>query len=493
MQALKTIGLVFISFFLFIFLIVFSVAFTANGTALNPKFITKELDQIDVSPIAIEMMEEEFEDDPDFPEELKEALYDTIEETEPVIKAELNEAIISVGDYLRGKTDELELKQILGDTFLNSDFLADLLDKVDLPALVEASIDTDEIDMDEEFLDSLIDTVAEIEPDLKEQVVAASDPIFKYLLAETDDIDLVDTLRSTLLSTEFTTTLIDNLDIVSLASEFLEDSISDEIPEDMDFLIDELDNTIATLEPSIKEAMSDTDQILDYLLGERQDLRIVISLEPVHDDLEAILRQAFLDNIPQEWEDWPQAEIDEQLEQFLARAIPETFEFDEELLGTELPDRIDDGLTEAEEALTEARDGIHDALSEVENTPELEDAEQYIGWFTMGYWGLIALIVVLILAIIAIYHHVKGASLHLGIMFLIIGIIECVVVYVGRSIAIREIAKQDIPAAVQDLPDQLIPAVTGPLAALSIGLIVLGVILIAASIIYPRWRLSETD
>ncbi|UCB42588.1 MAG: hypothetical protein JSV77_09055 [Dehalococcoidales bacterium] len=491
MQALKTIGLFIISFFLFISLIVFSAAFMVNGTALNPKFITKELDSIDVSSIASQAMEEEFEDNPDFPEELKTALNDTIEEAEPVIKAAINEAILSVGDYIRGKTDELDLAQVLSDTFLNSEFLADLLDKVDMPAVVEASIDTEEID--EELLTSLIDTVAEIEPELKEQAAAASDPIFKYLLAETNDLDLVDTLRSTLLSTDFTTTLIDNLDIVPIASEFLEDSISGVIPEDMDFLIDELDDTIATLEPSIKQALSDTDQILDYLLGERQSLSIIISLEPVRDDLETILRQVFLDNIPSAWEDWPQAEIDNQLEEFLADAIPETFEFDEELFGSELPEQIADGLAEAEGALTEARDDINDALSEVENAPELEDVKRYIGWGITGYWGLIALIVVLILGIIGIYRQVKGASLHLGIMFLIVGTIECVAVFVGRGIAIREIDIGDIPAAAQDLPDRFITAVTGPLAALSIGLIVVGVILIAASIIYPRLRPSEAD
>ena len=102
MQALKITGLSFLSFLLFILLIVFSVVFMANGTALNPKFITREIDSIDVSSIAIDMMEDdEFGEDIDIPEELKTALYDTIEETEPVIKAALNEAIISVGNYLR--------------------------------------------------------------------------------------------------------------------------------------------------------------------------------------------------------------------------------------------------------------------------------------------------------------------------------------------------------------------------------------------------------
>jgi hypothetical protein len=53
MQALKIIGLTFLSFIIFISLVVFSIAFMANGTVLTPKFITRELDSIDVSASAL--------------------------------------------------------------------------------------------------------------------------------------------------------------------------------------------------------------------------------------------------------------------------------------------------------------------------------------------------------------------------------------------------------------------------------------------------------
>ncbi len=491
MQTLKIIGLTFLSFLLFLLLIVFSVAFLANGTALNPKFITKELDSIDVSSIAIDLIEDdEFGEDMDIPEELKTALYDTIEETEPIIKATLNEAILSVGNYLRGKTDEPELAQVLSDTFLNEDFVADLLAEVDIAAVVEASLETDEID--EEFLNSLIDTISEIEPGLKEQVAAASGPVFDYVLAETDSIDLKQTLRDTLLSTDFVTYLIDNLDISLLASEFIEDNIKGIVPVELDFITDELDDIATIIEPTLKQALSDnTDEILDYLLGETSTLSVAISLGPVRDDLENALRQTVLDNLPPEWQGLPQEEIKQRVNDFVndaMDAIPDTLDLGEDLFSPELSEDVSDALAEAEDSLTEVREEIQDQLSEAETT--LEDIRQYIGWGIMGYWGLIAVIVLLILAIIGIYHQVKGASLHLGIMFLVLGIIECVVVFVGRGIAIREIAKQDIPAAVQHLPDKLITDVTSPLAALSIGLIVLGIILIAAAILYPRLRSS---
>jgi len=499
MKALKITGLIFVSFLLLLLLIIFSVAFMANGTALNPKFITRAIDQIEVSSIAEDLIEdEEFGEDLDIPEELKEALYDTIEDMEPVIKSALNEAIVSAGNYLRGKTDELELTQVLSDTFLNEDFVADLLAAVDIPAVVEVFLDTDEMDMDEEFLNSLIDTIAEVEQELKDQMVVACDPIFNYILAESNSIDLAQTLRDTLLSTGFITSLIDNLDISLIASALVEDFIQDIIPAELDFITDELDNFVAVMEPTLKQALRDnTDEILDYLMGGITVVSVVISLEPVQDDLEETLRQIVLDNIPPEWQGLPQGEIDQHVDDFVndaMDAIPDTIDFGEELFTPELSEEVSNALTEAEEALTDARDSIRDIQSDIENAEETQNARKYIGWGITGYWGLIALIVVLILAIIAIYRQVKGASLHLGIMFLVIGVIECVAVFVGRGIGTRVIAEQaDIPAAVQHLPDQLIADVTGPLAALSIGLIVLGVILIAASIIYPRLRPSETD
>ena len=299
MQALKITGLSFLSFILFVLLIIFSIAFMVNGTVLNPKFITREIDSIDVSATVIEFMEEESDDDTDIPEELRTALYDTIEATEPVIKAELNEAILSVGNYLRGKTDEPELLQVLSNTFLNEEFLADLLAAVDIPAVVEASLDTDE--MDEELITSLIDTVSEIEPELKEQVTAASDPIFDYILAETDSIDLKQTLRDTLLSTDFTTSLVDNLDISPITSEFLEDEINEIVPVDLYFITDELDDAVAIIEPILRQTLSDnTDEILDYLLGYTTSISVEVPLEPVRDDLEDILKQIVLDNLPTE-------------------------------------------------------------------------------------------------------------------------------------------------------------------------------------------------
>jgi len=499
MKALQIIGLTLLSFLLLLLLIIFSVAFMANGTALNPKFITRAIDQIEVSSIAADLIEDdEFGKDLDISEELKEALYDSIEEMEPVIKSALNEVIISAGNYLRGKTDELELTQVLSDTFLNEDFVADLLAAVDIPAVVETFLETDEMNMDEEFLNSLIDTVTEIETELKEQVVTACGPIFDYILAETNSIDLKQTLRNILLSTDFITYLTDNLDISPIASALIEDNINDIVPEELDFITDEIDDVVAIIEPTFKQALSDNaDEILDYLMGETVVVSVVISLEPVQDDLEDTLREIVLDNIPTEWQGLPQGEIDQHVDDFVSdamNAIPDTIDFGEELFTPELSEEVSNALTDAEEALTEVRDSILDVQSTVDDAEETQNARKYIGWGIMGYWGLIALIVVLILAIIAIYHQVKGASLHLGIMFLFIGIIECVAVFVGRGIGSRLIAEQaDIPAAVQHLPDQLIAYVTGPLAALSIGLIVLGVVLIAASVIYPRWRPSEAD
>jgi len=330
---------------------------------------------------------------------------------------------------------------------------------------------------------------------LKTQLVAASGPIFDYLLGETDRLDLAQTLRNTLLSTDFVKTLLDSLDVSSLMSELLEDELTEFIPEDVDITIDELGDVIAILEPSIKQATIEAaDPILDYLLGETHSLSVPISLEPIRDDLKTALRQAFLDNLPSGWEQLPQYERDRRLDEFITEAmdvIPSTFELDETMFGSEISEDVAEGLAEAQDALGDAREDIQEALSEAES--DLEEPRTPVGYFITGYWALIAFMGVLVLAIIGIHHQVKGATLQLGITFLICGAIQYITLFIGKNIASGRLTDSDIWVPVQELLQQLLRDVASPVGMLSIGLMAGGAVLIAVSIIYPRLRPSEAD
>ena len=494
MRVLKSLALSLFGFLLFLSLIILGPGYTLNSTVLNPDFIGAQIDQIQVSEIVNEVLSEQVDEEDAFPPELETAIVTTVYEIEPIVKEQLKSVIQSMSDYLRGKKDDPELRQVMGNTFLNSEFVGDVLAKVDLADIAETFVVEA---LPEEFAGALVNTISAQEAEVKARIAAAIDPIFEYLLEETDSVDLVKILRDTVLSTDFVTTLLDELDISYLSSDFLLDSITDFIPEDMDIPTDRLEEAVAALGPSIAEAMStNIDAVLDYLLGQVQTLDITISLGPVIDNIEDILRDTLLDFLPAEVELLPQSERDQRLDEYLSEvmeSIPSSFELDETMFGSEIPEQVAAALADAQDALTEVRSDIAKGAREAEEA--LEEPKQFIGYFLGAYMGLLALIGVCVLAIIALHHRVKGACLQLGITALVCGAIEFAAIILGKNFAAATVAELDIPQAVQGLPDLLINDFAAPLQTLSLGLLGVGLVLIVVSIFYPRFRgkSSETE
>jgi len=495
MGFLKALGLSFFGFILFLALIILAPAFLVNSTVLNPDFIGAEIDKIEVAEIVRDVLREQAMDE-GLPSELETAVVDTIDEIEPVVKEQLRSVIGSVGEYLRGKKDDPELSRVLGDTFLNSTFVGAVLDKVEIAEIAEQAITED---LPAEFAGAVTSTIARHEAELEAHVTAASEPVFAYILGETGRVDLASILRNTVLSTDFVITLLDELDISALSSEFLQDMLTDLIPEDVDIPPERLEEAIDALEPTIKAAMiSAVDPILDYLLGESQRLRVEVSLEDARDDLRQVLRDAFLDSPPADWDQLPQAERDRLMEEFLDEAIgalPSSLEIDETFFPEEISANVRSGLADAEAALADVKSSIAEGLAEAEET--LADARAYVGYFLSGYAALLAVIAVCALAIVALHRQMKGATRQLGITALLCGGIQLAAVLVGRSLGVDLIAEQmvggDIPQAMQGLPEMLLTDLTAPLLTLSIGLIVGGVVLIATSVIYPRLRPGASE
>ena len=480
-------------FLLFLSLIILGPGHTVNSTVLSPDFIGAEIDKISVSSIVSDVLGEQLPEDKTFAPELETTIVNTASEIEPVVKERLKRAIRSLGDYLRGKTDDPELALVMENTFLNATFVGAVLDKVDIADIAETAITED---LPDEFADAALNVISKHEAGLKTRVAAATDPIFRYVLGRTDSVDLATVLRDTLLSTEFVIDLLDELDISSLSSEFLRETIADSIPQEVDIPADRLDEAIAALEPVINEAMTTaTDPVLDYLLGQTRTLSVRISLDPIMEDLEDILREALLDSAPA---GLSQSERDRLVNEFLneaTAAIPSTIELDETVFGSDIPDLITAALADAQDTLTEVRDEIAESVREAEEI--LEEPRQYIGYFLNGYMGLLALIAVCVLAIIGLHRQVRGAAGQLGITALTCGIIELAAVILGRNVlstvVAEEIAKGDVPQVLQGVADLLIRDVTAPLQILSIGLIAGGIILISVSIIYPRVRRRRSE
>ncbi|GAI70294.1 unnamed protein product, partial [marine sediment metagenome] len=217
------------------------------------------------------------------------------------IREQLYTTLNETYDYLLGKREEPDLKTTLGNTFFNSDFVSSMLDNLNLPLLLEESFpaQTDQEDFSEDFVEAIVNTVTELESDIKQKIAAASDPVFDYLLGETESIDLASTLRNTVLTSDITLSLIDKIAIFFLASESLGGELTEQIPEELDFLADQIDDLMPELTAKIKQQISaNVDQLLDYLLGQRQTINIVISLQGIAETLEDSLREHLMEMSP---------------------------------------------------------------------------------------------------------------------------------------------------------------------------------------------------
>ncbi len=79
-----------------------------NNTLLNPDFVTSEINRLDMSSLAGELLSEQIPTE-EFPEELRAVLVNTITDVEPWVKEEISTAIYTSHDYFMGRTQSLSL------------------------------------------------------------------------------------------------------------------------------------------------------------------------------------------------------------------------------------------------------------------------------------------------------------------------------------------------------------------------------------------------
>jgi len=506
MSTLKIVSVSLLGFLLTLSLVIFGLAFTMKMTALNANYVTSRIYALDVSALAEEVIGEQAAkgDFPEeFTEELRVALVDTIDRLEPLVKEKVSDSIHSTYGYLLAKKESPELALMLRKTFLNSEFVASFLDELDLSSLTETYLKSETVqeDLPEELTDeleaALIDAIDRLEPLIKERISAIADPVFDYLLGVSQSLDLATLIRDNLLDSEFVDSLLSEIDIPSLVEDvdlssfvmdFIEEQSSEELPEEVEYLVGYVDEIIIELEPWIREqADIVADPVFDYLLGISQSIDISVSLEPVKDTLGDDLKEKFLESPPAELSGLSQTELEQYFdEQFgdLADEFSSTFDLDESILG-DLRSDIIDALTDAEEELGQVRQDITDALADVEEP--FEESRQYVGYFTLGYNLLIVFILLLIAGIVLIYREMKGACRTLAGIFITFGVFNIIAVLVARAL-IRPPLEQieDIPSSLLEWIVQTAGSTLTPLLILAIVLLVVGIALLVFPIIYSR-------
>lgn len=366
----------------------------------------------------------------------------------------------------------LGLTFMLNNTLLNPAFVTSEIKRLNISPLVEELLSKETNGLSKELKASIVSAAPEVEPLLKEQISAAVYPVYDYLLGKDKTLDLASTLRNTILKTDFVVSLVDKLDLSSLAKEFLRSQAAGVIPPEVKkYLIDSLDKTVSDLKPWIKQqASAAADPVLNYLLGKSESFSVSIPLGPAKEALRVNLKEAFLKSPPPEVAWIPPATLgqyfDTYYQQFSA-LIPSTFVFDQRLWGSEIRAEISGGLAEAERTL--------------------EQAKTVFGYCQLIYQILIGLVLLLILCIILIHREVKGASRRLGTTFLTYGVFEYAAILVAKYLAPRLLPLAQMPPPLQTWLPQFINNCLAPLGMFSLGLLIAGIILLIVSFVYkPR-------
>jgi hypothetical protein len=497
MKVLKGCALAFLSFILFLSLCIFGIAFTVNQVVLNPHTIEKILNDVDFSQIIQETISEQNTGEGSSAE-LQTALIATLKKMEPVIKQRIGIAIEDTYAYLAGKGDVPDLKGTLGKSVMTSQFVSDLLDQIDLSNLLDqvmkeqAVSGTNQMDA---FSSALVAVVDQSESLIKQELVDASDPIFKYLLMQNSSIDLRSTLRQTILSDTTVNTMLNNFDYTMMTKNILTQYLGQQLPQGINLSSDQIDRVVTVLKPSVKTALTNASgSFADYLTGAKSRFSIIISLQPAVPTMKTVIKEAYLAQLPANLQGLSQTQINSAFEQYytdFAKTIPSDYEVNSSDLGISPNTNLTKAITNAQNNLTQARNNLDEASRNFEDN--LQQIRTYVGYFRLGFACLIALIILLIAGIILIYRNVKDCCRNLGIVFFIYGLGAFAVVVAAKFIAAAQIAKADIPQAMSKIPGILLNDVLSPLQIFSLVCLIGGLIAIIISFIYPKLKPAKTD
>jgi len=107
MKVLKVLALSFLSFLLFLSLSIFGLVLTLNYTILNPDFVIKEINKLDIQSLASDLIDDQLPQDESY---IAEVVGNTLVDIEPWAREQIDLGIHSGYDYLLGKSNSLSLE-----------------------------------------------------------------------------------------------------------------------------------------------------------------------------------------------------------------------------------------------------------------------------------------------------------------------------------------------------------------------------------------------
>ncbi len=330
-------------------------------------------------------------------------------------------------------------------------------------------------------------------------------------------------INSTILDPDFVVEQTDKLDMTTLSYDYADELLSEELPQEAEFLKEAIYDVVADQEPWLKEQFSIAVYAsYDYFLGKSDRFEINIPLDDlkanVRDSLWQTLQYFLAHNTSSIPEDLLMPYIDENYQE-IVDVIPPQY-LPQEMVGlkgeqlrTYIHQHYNDFITTLQTAFI--MPGIsslilnqiqpyfdlyyNDFVDEFPGTQFITEddipsdvmeilrtARIGIGYFRAGYYALMAFMVLLVAGIILLNRTVKDSSRALGIVFLIYGVVEFAGVLFARYFDIVKYVPELRPS-VESWLSGLIKDTLLPLQWFSLSILILGAVLIVIYIIYkPR-------
>ena len=263
------------------------------------------------------------------------------------------------------------------------------------------------------------------------------------------------TLENTMLNPAFIISEMEKLDAYSIIADEISLQLKDQLPTEVPYVEEIIDETITELEPWLREQVNLV--IYDgfsYLKGE-QELHIIIPLEEVRERIKENVNDIVLESLPPELEGIPQEMVQFFLSQVfieIDNQIPKQIEINETLLGTEI-------------------------------TAQLHQAQQVVGYIEIGDIILISLVILLILFIALLRRwRLKSIALYSGVPFIVAGTSTLIATLFARSLILR-VLPAELPREITSFLPVLVGDIISPLRTYSLVILAIGIVLLVLSVI----------
>lgn len=270
-------------------------------------------------------------------------------------------------------------------------------------------------------------------------------------------------LNSTLLKADFVAGEVDKLDVAGLAKDIIEQQV--QFPAEWQAVKPAIYTIIAAEEPWLKQqARAAINSGYDYFLSKSDHLRLSIPLEElktrIKDKVKPVLKQFFLQSLPAQLAGATQAQIDQYYEQYFNQYWQQ---FD-----SQIPSNLD----------------ISESMLPPDTLRQLGEVRQYISYYQLGYKLLIAFMLLLVMGIVLINPHLKGATRELGTVLLSYGAFEYAGIFLAKYFLPGFLsAPAGIPPTLWTWLNGLINDVMSPLGVFSLGCVAGGVVLLVVSFV----------